>query len=181
MSGMTTDTGIEKILGEGDFIRLLSRDGWEFVARKGVSGIVVIVPVTDDGRIVLVEQYRHAVQKPVIELPAGLVGDKPGQAHEDLSTAAHRELLEETGYAAQRMVSLVSGPVNPAMSSDYYTFFHARGLKRLHEGGGDETEKIKVHEVPLSEAHQWLYKKATDGFLVDTKVFVGLYFAAKVL
>ena len=107
---MTTHTGNEKILGEGDFIRLHSRDGWEFVSRKGVTGIVVIVPVTDDGRIVLVEQYRHAVQKAVIELPAGLVGDKPGQMHEDLPTAAHRELLEETGYEAQRMVSLVSGP-----------------------------------------------------------------------
>jgi len=178
---MTTHTGNEKILGEGDFIQLLSRDGWEYVARKGVTGIVVIVPVTDDGKIILVEQYRHAVQKSVIELPAGLVGDKPGQMHEDLPTAAHRELLEETGYEAQRMVSLVSGPVNPAMSRDYYTFFNARGLKRVHAGGGDESEKIKVHEVPLGEAHQWLYKKATDGFLVDTKVFVGLYFATKVL
>ncbi|MFH0907746.1 MAG: NUDIX hydrolase [bacterium] len=175
------DTGIERILGEGDFIRLLSRDGWEYVVRKGVSGIVVIVPVTDDGRIILVEQYRHAVQKAVIELPAGLVGDKPGHVHEDFSTAAHRELLEETGYEAQLMISLVAGPVNPAMSRDYYTFFHAKGLKRVHDGGGDATEKIKVHEIPLGDVHQWLYKKSTDGFLVDTKVFVGLYFATKVL
>lgn len=176
---MITHRENEQILGEGNFIRLLSHDGWEYVQRKGVTGIVVMVAVTDDKHMLLVEQYRHAVGRPVIELPAGLVGDKKDQAAEDLPTAAKRELLEETGYEAERMVSLMTGPVNPAMSRDHYTFYRATGLKKVTAGGGDETESIKVHEVPVKEAHAWLYAKAADGYLVDPKVFVGLYFATR--
>lgn len=167
----------EQVLGEGHFIRLLSHDGWEYVQRKGVTGIVVIVAITADRKILLVEQYRHAVGRHVVELPAGLVGDKPSEVTEDLPTAANRELLEETGYSAERMITLLNGPVNPAMSRDHYTFYHAVGLKRVHAGGGDETEKIHVHEVPLAECHAWLMSRVAENCLVDPKVFVGLYFA----
>jgi ADP-ribose pyrophosphatase len=177
---MLTPRENEQVLGEGLFIRLLSHEGWEYVQRKGVTGIVVIVAVTAGHKLLLVEQYRHAVGRRVIELPAGLVGDKKGQAMEDLATAANRELLEETGYEAGRMTSLMTGPVNPAMSRDHYTFYHASELKKVHDGGGDETEAIVVHEVPVKEAHAWLYGKAADGFMVDPKVFVGLYFAHRV-
>ncbi|HUV39721.1 MAG TPA: NUDIX hydrolase, partial [Planctomycetota bacterium] len=79
---------------EGQHLRLVDQGGWEHVERIGVSGIVALVAVTASDEIVLVEQYRPALDRRVIELPAGLVGDRPGEEHEDLETAARRELLE---------------------------------------------------------------------------------------
>src|SRR5215217_1288754 len=87
-------------IAEGKRVRLVRRGDWEFVTRKKSSGIVAIVAVTDDYKLVLVEQYRPPVAKSVIELPAGLAGDEAGHEQEDLLTAARRELLEETGYEA---------------------------------------------------------------------------------
>src|ERR1700759_4607932 len=88
---------------DGKYIRMVKRGKWEYAARKGVSGIVAIIAVTDDGKLVLVEQYRAPVGKRGIELPAGLAGDVAGQEDEELAAAAGRELLEETGYEASRM------------------------------------------------------------------------------
>ena len=64
-----------KTIGTGRFLRLLSRDGWEYVERPNIRGIAVIVAVTDDAKLLLVEQYRASVDRRVISLPAGLVGD----------------------------------------------------------------------------------------------------------
>ncbi len=55
------------------------------------------------------------------------------------------------------------------------TFFHARGLRRVGPGGGDATESITVHEVPLAELRGWLAEKERQGAMVDPKLFAGLY------
>ena len=89
-----------KILFDGKHIQLLARQNWEFAARKNVTGIVGIIAVTDDRKLLLVEQYRPPVDASVIELPAGLAGDLPNYSGEELVAAAKRELLEETGYEA---------------------------------------------------------------------------------
>jgi ADP-ribose pyrophosphatase len=57
------------------------------------------------------------------------------------------------------------------------TLFVARGLRRVHAGGGTEHEDIHVHEVPLAEVPAWLQQKAAEGMLIDPKVYAGLYFA----
>jgi ADP-ribose pyrophosphatase len=75
---------------DGQHIQLQRRGTWEFAARKKVSGIVGIVAITDDRKILLVEQYRPPVDAKVIELPAGLAGDVPGHATEDLAATAKR-------------------------------------------------------------------------------------------
>src|SRR5436190_21784999 len=90
----------DEVLYEGKFRRYVRRGGWEYVARRNVTGIVGIIAVTDDGKLVLVEQFRPPVGKNVIEIPAGLAGDVAGSEHEALAEAARRELLEETGYEA---------------------------------------------------------------------------------
>jgi len=58
----------------GRYLNLLERDGWEFASRSNANGVVVLVAVTDQGEIVLVEQFRIPVGKNVIELPAGRFG-----------------------------------------------------------------------------------------------------------
>ena len=84
------------IIKEGKFLRLLSRNNWEYVDRKNISGIVVIAALTDEDKLILVEQFRIPVNATVIELPAGLAGDKPDERDEVFEQAARRELIEET-------------------------------------------------------------------------------------
>jgi ADP-ribose pyrophosphatase len=164
------------ILHKGKYLDLICEDNWEYVKRNHCSGIVVIVPMTKDGKVVLVEQFRRPVEAQVIEWPAGLVNDKTSHHSETLEAAARRELLEETGYEAEHLSLLVGGPVSSGLSSEIITFFQALDVVKKGSGGGDATESIKVHEVPLKEADLWLYEMEQKGFLVDPKVYVGLYF-----
>jgi ADP-ribose pyrophosphatase len=161
---------------EGKFLRVIRCGRWEYAQRLGTTGAVAIVAVTDDAKLVLTEQYRIPVGCRVIELPAGLAGDVPGQATEAFAQAARRELLEETGYEAREMTWLASGPPSAGLASEIVTLFQATGLRRVAAGGGDADERIQVHEVPLANAGQWLEDRMAEGSLVDPKVYAGLYF-----
>lgn len=167
------------LLAEGRHLRFVSRDGWEFVDRPHVTGIAVLVAVTEEGRLLLVEQRRPAVSRSVIELPAGLCGDEADARGEPLEAAARRELLEETGYEAREVAPLTQGPPSAGVSSEVVTFFRARGLTRRAAGGGVASERIVVHEVPLAEADAWLSGREAEGAVVDPKVWAGLYFALR--
>ena len=169
------DTRPVEVLAQGKHLRLVSERGWEYVVRPHSTGVVVIVAVTPSRRLILVEQFRVAVHRSVIELPAGLVGDTAASRGEPLATAAHRELIEETGYEAERMIELAAGPIAVGLSTEVVTFFHAQGLRRVGPGGGDETEEITVHEVALDELRAWLAEKQSSGLAVDPKLFAGLY------
>jgi ADP-ribose pyrophosphatase len=166
-----------RVLVEGRYLRFVVVDGWEFVERNKSSGVVVVVAVTPEDHLLLVEQYRPALARRVVELPAGIAGDVAGHEAEDLATAARRELLEETGYEAESLVPLgAPGPASSGVSSEVITFFRARGLRRVGAGGGDGTEQIELHSVPLGSAAAWLMERARSGRLVDPKVYAGLYF-----
>jgi ADP-ribose pyrophosphatase len=164
-----------RVLHQGRYLRLVDEEGWEYVTRHTVTGIVVIVALTPARELVLVEQFRRAVHASVIELPAGLVGDAPGRQTESLATAAHRELYEETGFEAREMVELASGPIAVGVSDEVLTFFEARDLKKVGAGGGDETENIIVHLVPLEGLDAFLAAKRAAGLAVDPKIYAGLY------
>jgi len=167
------------VLSQGRHLRFVADDGWEYVERNVVTGIAVIVAVTGEGRLLLVEQYRPPVRQRVIELPAGLAGDEPGLESEELATAAARELLEETGYEAETMIELVSGPPSVGVSSEVITFFRAEGLRRTGPGGGAGSESIVLHEIELDRVDAFLAEKAGQGLLVDPKVYAGLYLLHK--
>ncbi|MDN5864539.1 MAG: NUDIX hydrolase [Gammaproteobacteria bacterium] len=158
-------------LHEGDFLRLLRRGHWEYVERTNSRGVVAIVAVTDVGNLILVEQYRYPVARCVVELPAGLVGDE--EAGEALLEAARRELIEETGYAADTIEAVCTGPVTAGLSNEVTTFCVARGLERVGAGGGDDSEDITVHEVPLTEVDAWLADRPAE-VAVDPKIHAGL-------
>jgi ADP-ribose pyrophosphatase len=166
-----------EIVASGKHLSLVREGGWEYATRPHVSGIVVIVAVTGAKKIVLIEQYRPPVKAHVIELPAGLAGDVPGEEHEELATAARRELLEETGYQAKQMELVAVGPPSAGMTDEVVTFFRASGLRKTGDGGGDASEDIQVHLVPLAKAPAWLAARAAEGKMIDAKIYAGLYFA----
>src|SRR3982751_1537636 len=170
-----------RILAKGRYLTLVDDNGWEYVTRTSVTGVVVIVAVTTDEKLVLVEQYRPAVRKRVIELPAGLVGDIDGQREESMLDAAARELEEETGYQAGALRLLFEGPIAVGVSDEVVSFFLASGLTRVGAGGGDETEDITVHEVPLAELKAFLSARAAAGLGVDLKIYAGLFAAGVAL
>ena len=167
------------ILHEGDFLRLIREGQWEYIERNNCRGIVIILAMTDDEKVILVEQYRQPVHKKVIEFPAGLICDDPKHKNESMTTAAKRELLEETGYKAGKIVKLLTGPVSSGFTADIVTVVRAYGLRKVARGGGDHTENIVVHEVPLAKAEHWLKQMARKGCLIEPKVYAGLFFLTK--
>ncbi len=168
----------DSTLYEGKFIKVVRTGNWEFVQRKNLSGIVGIVAVTNDRKLILIEQFRPPVGKLVIELPAGLAGDIAGSESEDLSEAARRELLEETGYEAKKMERLCAGAASAGLSDEIITLYRATGLKKTGTGEGDGHEQITTYEVPLRGIQKWLDKQVAAGKLIDLKVWSGLHFAA---
>ncbi len=169
----------KRIVSKGKFLNFAKRGEWEFVERVNCSGAAVILALTDDKKVLFVEQYRPAVQKKVIEFPAGLVNDNKFKNRETLLNAAKRELLEETGYLAKKMVKLMEGPVSSGICSDMMAIVQAIDIKKVAQGGGDEFESIKVHEIPLRRAEIWLERKRKSGILVGTRIYAGLYLLNK--
>lgn len=165
-----------EVLYEGKFLRLMCKDTWEYAERRNCKGVSLVIAVTE-GRMVLCEQFRPPVSRRVIEVPAGLVSDHESFEGESFEDAAKRELLEETGYRASQMSLLFETPAAVASSSVLIRYFWAEGLAKVSAGGGDETENILVHEVPLENADTWLKEKSGEGKLIDSKVFAALYFA----
>lgn len=160
---------------QGRYLRLLETDGWEFVSRRNRSDVVIIVAMTADHKLLLVEQFRTPVNARTIELPAGLVGDLPGQADEPLENAARRELLEETGYQAESLSLLHRGPTSAGLTDEQVVIFRADGLTRIDAGGGDASEDITVHAIELAALPAWLERQQHQGRLLDPKVYAALY------
>jgi ADP-ribose diphosphatase len=171
------DSAHIKVIGQGRHLHLLSINDWEYVQRAGSSGIVVIVPVTEEGELVFVEQFRPPVGARVIEFPAGLVGDIPGAEDEGLLEAARRELLEETGYDGQHFELLNQGPVSAGLSNEVITMFLATDVRKTGPGGGDDSEDIQVHVVAAGQVPAWLQERQEAGILIDVKIPGGLYYA----
>lgn len=140
---------------------LVERDDGAVVRCETIlhPGAVVILPILDDGRIVCVRQYRHAVRQRLLELPAGTleVGEEP-------VACAHRELIEEIGMAAEELIPLGELFPAPGFCNERQHLFCARKL-RAQPGVGDEDEDITVEIYALSE----LFDSIQSGSLSDAK------------
>jgi ADP-ribose pyrophosphatase len=167
---------MKQTLFTGKFLELVREGHWEYAERVNASGAAIIMAVTDEKKLLLVEQYRVPLHARTLELPAGVTGDVPQAADESQADAARRELFEETGYAAERLELLVAGPACSGLTSEIVSFFRATGLRRLGKGGGVDQEDITLHEVPLAEVDAWLLGRSAAGVLVDPKIYSGLYF-----
>ena len=168
MSGIRPP-GEPETVWEGKYIKVRKLGTWEYVSRtRGVSAAVMLA--IDDGKAILVEQYRVPLGRMSLELPAGLVGDE--EEGEEIESAAIRELEEETGYRAERMVDLGRFHASPGMSSEGFTLLRAEGLTRVGPGGGIAGESIKVHLVPLAEVPAFIAEKRAAGMAMDVKLLL---------
>jgi ADP-ribose pyrophosphatase len=163
-----------KTVFEGDHLLVLERDHWQFVERKKGKTAVAVIAETEEGNVLLTEQYRRPVDARVIDWPAGLVGDEdPSLSPAD---TAKQELEEEAGYTCESVELLASGPSSPGITSERVSLFRAHRVRRHGKGGGVGGEDITVHAVPRGELVPWLVKKQQEGVSVDLKIWSGLYF-----
>ena len=176
---MTNEFEPQETIAEGRWLRLAKRGRWEFAQRVIGGTAAILVATTDDDELVLIEQPRPALAAQVIELPAGLIGDHVGDEDEPPELAAARELEEETGFVAKRLVRVAEGVASAGLSDERMIVFRATGLTRVGPGGGDEHEQILVHLVKLDAVEAWVAEQQARGCVVDLKIFAGLYFARR--
>ena len=131
------------------------------------SGSVVIIPVDENGNILLVRQYRHATGGDLLELPAGtLDGD------EDPEVCAAREIREETGKAAEKLTKLGEFYLVPGYSTEFMVVYLATGLSN-NPLKADDDEFLSVESIPVAEAIQM----AERGEIPDAKSLAALFLA----
>lgn len=171
------DLNQKKTVYEGKYLRLCLEGHWEYAERTNAGSAVIIIARTPQDKLLFVEQYRIPLGRNSIEMPAGLVGDLDDE--DTMESAAKRELLEETGWQAGQVKVLMVGPTSSGLSNELIGFVRATGLTRIHAGGGDESEDITVHEVPVAEAPRWLAAKMAAGYAMDPKLWAGLWLLDK--
>lgn len=175
MSHYDDDAPVET-MWEGRFVTAKRKGKWEYVSRsRGIRAAVILAidDDPDDGQhVILVEQFRVPLGKNCIELPAGLVGDHDDSADEDASTAAIRELEEETGYHADHMEDCGEFYSSPGMVSESFSLFKADGLTKTGEGGGVDGEDITVHRVPLHNLDSFIDGKRNEGAGIDVRLLL---------
>ncbi|MCS6906317.1 MAG: NUDIX hydrolase [Anaerolineales bacterium] len=135
------------------------------------NGAIVMVPVDSEGNVWFVEQYRHAAGETLLELPAGTL-----EAAEDPLSSAQRELREETGMAASRLIHLGEFYIAPGYSTEYLHVYLAEGLTPAPLPQ-DEDEMLQIVKVPINQVFQWVPEKK----IRDAKTLAALLLAKPTL
>lgn len=135
-------------------------------------GGAVVVPVFDNGDVLMIKQYRYPIDKTIYELPAGKLN--PG---EDPEHCARRELEEETGYKAIHFEKLTVFYTTPGFCTEQLYIYLATGLTELPAGQNLEKgeESISLQRVPLKKAMDMIQ----EGTIVDGKTIIGLFLAER--
>jgi ADP-ribose pyrophosphatase len=158
------------VVFEGVFLRLFvdrvrTADGHESTREYlRHPGAVMMIPLLDDGQVVLERQYRYPLGRSLIEFPAGKL-----EPSEPLLACAQRELLEETGYVARDWTYLGGFHNAIAYSDEKIEVFLARGLT-LQRAQLDAGEVLEVFTAPWQKLFDWI----ADGTLTDVKTIVGV-------
>lgn len=132
------------------------------------SDWVNVVALTDEDDLVLVEQWRHGVGRPTIEIPGGMI-----DAGESPADAARRELLEETGYSVDEVRPIGVVDPNPAIQSNRCHTFLALGARSTRAPTFDTNERCRVLTRPWADVDRML----TEGTITHALVVAGLAFA----
>jgi len=162
---------------QGSFLKVL-RDEVELPSGKtGLReyihhpGAAMVIPITDEGQLVMISQFRYPLGKEFIEFPAGKI-----DSGEEAIQTARRELIEETGYAAKDMRHLTS--IHPVIgySNEVIEIYVANRLS-LSKQQLDEEEFVDVFEISLVEAT----KLMRQGKITDVKTMIGLFWYQQIL
>jgi ADP-ribose pyrophosphatase len=129
------------------------------------GGFAAVVPVTDEGGVVLVRQWRQPLGDFTLELPSGGV-----DAGEEPEVAVRRELFEETGYRAEGLAHLVSVHTSTGRSTEVCHLFRCRAVRDERGPRPEQTEFIRVVELPFEEA----VNKAVNGGIADASTVLGI-------
>jgi ADP-ribose pyrophosphatase len=125
----------------------------------------IVCAIAHDGRFILVEQHRHGTDAPSLELAGGIVD--PGETPEE---AARRELLEETGYAAEKFQALGWVHPNPALHDNRAFFFLAEGATKVAEQEDHPDERIEIHVLAESD----VARMVEDGRITHALAILGI-------
>ncbi len=132
-------------------------------------GAIALVALDDDGRWLLVRQYRHAPQRWLLEIPAGTL--EVGEAPE---VTAARELREETGFAAERLERLGGTWMAPGFCTEYITYYLATGLRPDPLPHDDDEEFAPLQRLTLAE----MASAVASGEIEDAKTLVAMQLMA---
>ena len=135
-------------------------------------GAVCVIPVLDNGDVIMERQYRYPLDQVILEIPAGKLDAK----EEDRFSAIQRELREETGYTAGKWTEIGGFYPAPAYSDEYITMYLAQDLKK-GDRHLDDDEFLDVHTVPLKV----LVEDVMAGRISDAKTQVCILKAARIL
>ena len=135
---------------------------WDFIAHKGAAAIV---PVTSEGKILMVRQYRNALDRETLEIPAGGLDS----ADEPPLVCATRELREETGYTSTEIEHLLTLRTTVAFCNEKIEIYVAHNLQR-GERELDEDEYIDLREMSISELEEMIY----SGKIEDSKTIAAI-------
>ena len=133
---------------------------------------VNVIPLTPEGNVIMIRQYRHGTEDVTLEVPGGMVDATDG----DPSVSAARELREETGYEVEAIVHLGSAAPNPAFLNNRCHSYLALGVRPMHEVALDGAEDIAFEEVPLAAIPDLIRDGAiTHSLTVTAFHYLGLY------
>lgn len=135
---------------------------WDFIGHKGAAAVVA---VAEDGRLLMVRQYRNALDRYTLEIPAGGLDG----ADEPTRTAAARELEEETGYRSDDIELLLTLRTTVAFCNEKIDIYLARNLEKTHQNL-DEDEFIHVEAYTVDELTQMIY----EGKIEDAKTMAAI-------
>jgi len=165
----------EKILYKGRYLDLKKKsfrmasgkiNDWEFASRTKNMAAVAVFALTEENEVILVRQYRPAVDGEVIEMPAGLL-DKENETQ---SQAIIREMKEETGNILKKVDFIYSTYSSPGMSSEFVEVYWGR-VRGKGEQELDESEEIYVYPpIPVQKLGDFLSKEEKKGYSIDYKI-----------
>jgi ADP-ribose pyrophosphatase len=158
-----------EVVFEGKYLQVVRKEfntdmgeggTWEAVQRKNIygRGAVVIVALTKDGEVILERNWRVPLESFVIQFPAGLT-DREGENEEE---TARRELLEETGYRAERLIPIISVPVSPVLTATRAMHFLAPEVEFVGRQGKEIGEEIGVLKIPVDKISDFLLNLPED-------------------
>lgn len=135
---------------------------WDYIEHKGAAAVV---PVDEDGKILMVRQYRGAIDDMMLEIPAG----GRDSVEEDFKVCAMRELEEETGYRSEDICHLIDVNTAAAYTSELIAVYYAENLipSRQHL---DENEYVNIERYSIEEIEEMIY----SGKITDAKTIAGV-------